>query len=1597
METSLRILLIEDNPDDRVLIKRGLKKGFENPHIEEILNQKHLDKAVSTGEFDIVITDYQLGWTDGIKILITIKAKWPECPVIMMTVMDTEEIAINAMEAGLDDYVVKSPSQFARLADIVRSALEQKEQEQALQEAEIRYKELYDSVPVGLYRTKLDGQLVSVNQAMVDILGYPDRQTLIETNAKSVYVNPDDRSANMVEAADKGFLRRREHDLYKYDGEIIAVEMSFQVIQNEAGEIILLDGYLEDITERKRVEEALSHIEMLNKTIIESVQEGVLLIDHELRYVVWNEFMERLSGLKAKDVIGKGFLEFDSEFIGKELEPLIQKVFKGESVHTSDISYPIPKTEKTGWIEAWYDPLTSPEGEVIGVVGMIHEITQRKENETQREKLLAAERKRTRELASLTFAATTISSNLDIKKMMQVVAKELVQLMNIDSCAISTWDPEANTVTLLVEHIPGDSIASSKLFDPVDVDQWPSRKKVLLEGVPVQLNISEPDISKICKKNFQDAKVKSLLMIPLISQNETIGLVELEDFEKIRTYSDHEIGLAQMLCNQAAVALENARLFDAASHQLKELRVLHSIASYSAEAATVDDFIEYITNLVSKNFYSNNFGVLLLDQSESVLKQHPSYIETKTRENITIPLDKGITGKVAHSGKTVIIPDVSQSPDYLTMDIKSLSEICVPMKINDQVIGVINAESHQLNAFGESDERFLNTLAGQVALSIERFHTKIVEERHTRQLDILNAIGQEMTGVLDQRELCDLITERLCTSFGYINCGILLISLDRQELVLESIAGAYQGLTIPGEYHHSIKAGLIGKAAREGKHVLAIDVQKNPDFIALDDYPILSELVLPLITENEVTGVLVIGSDKKDAFEDSDVSALTTLADQLAVSLEKTRLFETEKLQREQAETLREIAAILTTAINKEVILDLIFEQLGKVIPYDSAAVMLIKDSELKIEAVAGKLNALLVGDFKIPIEDNKIVHPLMEGREPVIFADVRQNPDWITIPGADEIKSWIGAPLITRGECIGILTVDGYEVGQFSAHDVQLVSAIANQAANALENSRLFYETTEALEREQTLNEITRTINIAYDLRSSMERIGQLAAGLVGADAAGISLEDPENIGTYDTFFYNAPENTPEKISSRDTGVMWEVMESRQSVLTNNYSEYPKALPFWVAAGVHGSIIVPFVSGDVVIGVLGVLSKDPDKQFTQRDLEQIESVGRQAGIAIHNAILFEETKRRSNELLALYDIALATTGVLDTPTLLKELQTKVDRLLEPDGYGVYLYDQENNKFEAVMALGGDEQVEETIGVRYTMEPEGFIGWVMENHEPLLVRDVNSNDLPVAPKNLFHSVQSWLGVPLISREKLVGAIAVQSFKANAFDYEDRRFLESLAGQVAIALENARLYEELEDAFVQTVLTLANAIEMRDSYTIDHGERMASWVEETGRLMGVSEGDLETLRWAALLHDIGKIGVPDEILLKPATLTEKEYEVIQRHPAHGASIVEPVKKLKDVAPIIRHHQEKYDGTGYPDGLAGEDIPLGARILMVVDSYVAITDDRIYRKARSHKVAVKEIKSLSGKQYDPKVVKVFLKFIKDVQKSEGNGSTSSKGST
>ena len=238
---------------------------------------------------------------------------------------------------------------------------------------------------------------------------------------------------------------------------------------------------------------------------------------------------------------------------------------------------------------------------------------------------------------------------------------------------------------------------------------------------------------------------------------------------------------------------------------------------------------------------------------------------------------------------------------------------------------------------------------------------------------------------------------------------------------------------------------------------------------------------------------------------------------------------------------------------------------------------------------------------------------------------------------------------------------------------------------------------------------------------------------------------------------------------------------------------------------------------------------------------------------------------------------------------------------------------------------------------------------------------------------------SILAVPLRAKKKLIGFIALASFtKAKKFDEGQRKMLSIIASRAAAAIENARLYEDLQATFQQTIEGLAKAIDKMDRYTAGHSDRVALYATFLAVELGLSPHEVEIVRQSALMHDIGKIGCVLN-LNKPGKLTNDEYEVFKKHPAYGRDILDPIKFLHPLIPGVHLHHERWDGRGYPLKMKGNEIPIIARIIAVADTYDAMTSDRSYRRALPHEVAVAEIERCSATQFDPEVAAKFTDNI------------------
>jgi HD-GYP domain-containing protein (c-di-GMP phosphodiesterase class II) len=234
-------------------------------------------------------------------------------------------------------------------------------------------------------------------------------------------------------------------------------------------------------------------------------------------------------------------------------------------------------------------------------------------------------------------------------------------------------------------------------------------------------------------------------------------------------------------------------------------------------------------------------------------------------------------------------------------------------------------------------------------------------------------------------------------------------------------------------------------------------------------------------------------------------------------------------------------------------------------------------------------------------------------------------------------------------------------------------------------------------------------------------------------------------------------------------------------------------------------------------------------------------------------------------------------------------------------------------------------------------------------------------------------------VPLISRNKVIGVLGADKTGDEEVTDDDRDCLGDFSNEIAIAIENAQLYEHLNTSYVSSVQALAKALEAKDSYTRGHSSRVADYAVQIGKTMGLSEKELDEMRQACLLHDVGKIGITESLLHKKGPLTESEREEFCLHPIIGEEILKPLLFFSEQTAIIRNHHEWYNGHGYPDQLSGSSIPLEARIVAVADAYDAMTSDRAYRPALPREEAIQEISRCANTQFDPFVASAFVRAL------------------
>lgn len=483
------------------------------------------------------------------------------------------------------------------------------------------------------------------------------------------------------------------------------------------------------------------------------------------------------------------------------------------------------------------------------------------------------------------------------------------------------------------------------------------------------------------------------------------------------------------------------------------------------------------------------------------------------------------------------------------------------------------------------------------------------------------------------------------------------------------------------------------------------------------------------------------------------------------------------------------------------------------------------------------------------------------------------------------------------------------------------------------------------------------------------------------GSGGLVLSINREKNFARVENFkqvsaFYDVKAGEEFKISSQDK--LFEITNTKKAIICENLNEINDY--FFHNFLKEGSYIAtPLIQRNKVKHLIIIFNKNPNA-YSRADIELMELLGEQIGILLYSRELYDELRKRANELEKIIDVTLKTETSLKENEIINIALTESIKNIYLDSSGVVIL-QDNSNILKIKAQSGFS--DEILGK--VIDRESICGWVCKNNKNINIRNIEEIDIYNKDYDYLYIKKYAIGAPIHIKNNVIGAIFI-SRDTSHFDKEDVYSLNILSNYMGSALESAKLYENIKKDYLNTIYALAAAVDAKDHYTHGHSTTVMKYSVKIAQAIGLPEDKVETIKYAALLHDIGKIGISENIINKPSKLTKEEYAIMKMHPQLGANIVSKIDALKDLIPLILSHHEWINGAGYPLGLRGDEIPLGAKIISIADAYSTMTSKRPYREIMGTEYALKELKKYAGIQFDAELVDVFVKIIEKEQEQE-----------
>jgi diguanylate cyclase (GGDEF)-like protein/putative nucleotidyltransferase with HDIG domain len=915
-----------------------------------------------------------------------------------------------------------------------------------------------------------------------------------------------------------------------------------------------------------------------------------------------------------------------------------------------------------------------------------------------------------------------------------------------------------------------------------------------------------------------------------------------------------------------------------------------------------------------------------------------------------------------------------------------------------------------------------------LVLLLMRFRRQRID-RENKNADLrwfseLHLFGKALAESPDPKQMADLTVQRAMEIFGSTDCYIL-VQTSGSDAISHVCSKGLRAATVDQLSGEPLRSYLASCGERWGNLLVCPDLSRPSLEVAWQRDALFHELravcareglrtllVVGLLVRESSYGVLLMGSRKLRIFRPNELRLLLAIGNQLGVAMENWCLHRAAERHNQEFRVLHRVSESLRATFDLESQVEILRQELKEVLGTTNFSLALQDSPEGPLKTVV-PFDTGTVADAAEAAEIDGLAEFVRQGRRPLLLGqELPAAARRLGIKSADRrLRTWCGVPIHFSDGAMGVLAAGDFErENAINQEQFELLQVLADEATSAIENARLFQKERRRSSHLALLNELAQKAasvlnpnellcGICGEVRSAFER-----------DYARIEVVDPQKKDLVVEAEAGYGTDLLGRRARYGEGLSGAAAASRELVLANSVLRDLRYIA--LRPDVRSALSLPLRYRDDLLGVLSLESLR-EHSFSQQDVLTLQSLADQLAIALHNARAYQSALDQA--------ITDGLTG-LKTHRYFREALDGECRRSARSGRPFSLIMMDLDGFKRVNDRGGHLEGDRVLAAVATLldaqsRQSNVVARYGGDEFAVLMPETNTEQAGILAERLraaleanhflhAHGVTASIGIATFpdhgpTQEEILrvadsGMYLAKHCKGNCVkvaspspkpgDAEGDQLLEAFLGvemkrMFSTAPDTLNLYRhkfEQSKPLWDAIMALVFAIEAKDPYTQGHSKTVSRLAAQIAMQARLSDAEIEEIRVAGIVHDIGKIHVPEYVLNKPTLLTREEYEIMKSHAAWGAKILEPLKVIS-IERIVRHHHEAFDGQGYPDKLRGEQIPRGARIIAVADAFDAMRSTHAYRKGLTIEEALAELHRCRGTQFDPWVVDALLKLI------------------